>query len=206
MKKSPHLAGTLILGFALFALLGATRLAAVDTLDTKMLTRPAVSAERIAFVYANDLWTADLEGRNVRRLTSDAGTESNPAFSPDGGLIAFSGQYDGNTDVFIVPAGGGVPKRLTWHPAADLVLGFTPDGKSVLFASARFSSNRAYTQLFTVPVAGGEAGMLKIPYASDADISPDGRFIAYNPFPEAFNEWKNYRGGRFSRIWIFNAL
>ncbi|MGZ5453868.1 MAG: S41 family peptidase, partial [Candidatus Aminicenantales bacterium] len=176
------------------------------TLDTKMLTRPAVSAERIAFVYANDLWTADLEGRNVRRLTSDAGTESNPAFSPDGGLIAFSGQYDGNTDVFIVPAGGGVPKRLTWHPAADLVLGFTPDGKSVLFASARFSSNRAYTQLFTVPVAGGEAGMLKIPYASDADISPDGRFIAYNPFPEAFNEWKNYRGGRFSRIWIFNAL
>ncbi len=185
--------------------IGAGRLAAVDTTDTKMLTRPAVSAERIAFVYANDLWTADLEGRNVRRLTSDAGTEFNPAFSPDGALIAFSGQYDGNTDVYVVPAGGGVPKRLTWHPAADLVLGFTPDGKSVLFASARFSNNRAYSQLFTVPVAGGEAGMLKIPYASDAEFSPDGRFIAYNPFPEAFTQWKNYRGGRFSRIWIFNA-
>ena len=205
MKKFPHLTGTFLVGLALLALIGATRLAAVDTLDTKMLTRPAVSAERIVFVYANDLWTADLEGRNVRRLTSDAGAESNPAFSPDGSLVAFSGQYDGNTDVYVVAAGGGVPKRLTWHPSADTVLGFTPDGQSVLFASARFSNNRAYTQLFTVPVAGGEAGMLKIPYASDADISPDGRFIAYNPFPEAFNEWKNYRGGRFSRIWIFNA-
>jgi len=180
-------------------------LPATDTADTKMLTRPAVSAERIAFVYANDLWTADLEGRNVRRLTSDIGGESNPAFSPDGTLVAFSGQYDGNVDVFVVPAGGGVPKRLTWHPGSDLVLGFTPDGKSVLFASSRFSANRAYSQLFTVPVAGGEAGMLKVPYAADAEISPDGRFIAYSPFPEAHTQWKNYRGGRFSRIWIFNA-
>ena len=170
-----------------------------------MLTRPAVSAERVVFSYANDLWTADLEGRNVRRLTSDIGAESNPAFSPDGTLVAFSGQYDGNVDVYVVPAGGGIPKRLTWHPGADAVLGFTPDGKSVLFASTRFSSNRAYAQLFTVPVAGGEAAMLKVPYASDAEISPDGRFIAYTPFAEAFNQWKNYRGGRFSRIWIFNA-
>jgi tricorn protease len=185
--------------------IGAGRLDAVDTLDTKMLTRPAVSAERIVFVYANDLWTADLEGRNVRRLTSDVGVETNPAFSPDGSLVAFSGQYDGNTDVYVVPAGGGVPKRLTWHPAPDVVLGFTPDGRSVLFASNRFSDNRAYSRLFTVPAAGGEPVMLKIPYASDADISPDGRFIAYNPFPEAFTQWKNYRGGRFSRIWIFNA-
>ncbi|MCJ7485779.1 MAG: peptidase S41, partial [Candidatus Aminicenantes bacterium] len=178
---------------------------AVDTVDTKLLTQPAVSAERVAFVYANDLWTADLEGRNVRRLTSDVGTEFYPAFSPEGRLIAFSGQYDGNVDVYIVPAGGGVPKRLTWHPAADIVLGFTPDGQSVLFRSSRFSSNRAYTQLFTVPVKGGEAGMLKVPYATNAEFSPDGRFIAYNPFPEAFTQWKNYRGGRFSRIWIFNA-
>jgi len=195
-----------VLVFALIlGLCAATGLQAVDTNDTKMLTRPAVSAERIAFVYANDLWTADLEGRNVHRLTADVGTESYPAFSPDGGLVAFSGQYDGNVDVYVVPAGGGVPKRLTWHPAADIVLGFTPDGQSVLFGSTRFSSNRAYSQLFTVPIAGGEAGMLKVPYASDAEISPDGRFIAYCPFPEAFNQWKNYRGGRFSRIWIFNA-
>ncbi len=205
MKRSPFGFGTILAGLALFVLAGAIRLPAVDTTDTRMLTRPAVSAERVVFSYANDLWTADIEGRNVRRLTSDIGTESNPAFSPDGTLVAFSGQYDGNVDVYIVPAGGGIPKRLTWHPGADVVLGFTPDGKSVLFLSARFSNTRAYAQLFTVPVGGGEAGMLKIPYASDAEISPDGRFIAYTPFAEAFTQWKNYRGGRFSRIWIFNA-
>jgi tricorn protease len=205
LKRPPFLLASILLGLALLALAGAAPLAAVDPLNTLMLTRPAVSAERIAFVYANDLWTADLEGRDVRRLTSDVGTESYPAFSPDGRLIAFSGQYDGNVDAYVVPAGGGIPKRLTWHPAADIVLGFTPDGQSVLFASNRFSSNRAYSQLFTVPVAGGEAGMLKVPYASDAEISPDGRFIAYTPFPEAFGQWKNYRGGRFSRIWIFDA-
>ena len=109
MKKSPLRLGTILVGLALFALAGAIALPAVDTADTKMLTRPAVSAERIAFVYANDIWTADLEGRNVRRLTSDVGAETMPSFSPDGSLIAFSGQYDGNTDVFVVPAGGGVP-------------------------------------------------------------------------------------------------
>ncbi|HMA53763.1 MAG TPA: PDZ domain-containing protein, partial [Acidobacteriota bacterium] len=205
MTRSRFFSARLLCVLALLALAGATRLAAVDTTDTKFLTQPAVSAERIAFVYANDIWTADLEGRNVRRLTSDAGAEMMPAFSPDGRLIAFSGQYDGNTDVFVVPAAGGVPKRLTWHPAADLVQGFTPDGKSILFVSSRFSPNRAYSQLFTVPVAGGEAAMLKVPSASEAAFSPDGRAIAYNPFPEAFAEWKNYRGGRFSRIWIFDA-
>jgi len=183
---------------------GAAPLAAVDTFDTRMLTQPAVSAERIAFVYANDIWTADLEGRDVRRLTSDVGAETAPAFSPDGRLVAFSGQYDGNTDVYVVPAGGGVPKRLTWHPAADIVQGFTPDGRSVLFTSSRFSDNRSYSQLFTVPVAGGEATMLNVPYAFKAAVSPDGRSIAYNPFPEAFTQWKHYRGGRFSRIWIFD--
>lgn len=201
MRKAP-----VALAIALsITLAAAPGLRAVDTVDTKMLAKPAVSAERVAFVYANDLWTAGLDGRDVRRLTTGVGGETNPAFSPDGRLIAFSGQYDGNVDVFVVPAEGGVPRRLTWHPGADLVLGFTPDGRSVLFASARVSNNRSYSQLFTVPVDGGQAAMLEIPYAADADISPDGRFIAYSPFPEAFTQWKNYRGGRFSRIWIFDT-
>jgi tricorn protease len=205
VKRSRHRLGAVAFCLAVFVVAGATRLPAVDTVDTKMLTQPAVSAERIAFVYANDIWTADLEGRNVRRLTSDIGAEMMPAFSPDGRFIAFSGQYEGNIDVYVVPAGGGIPKRLTWHPSADLVQGFTPDGTSVLFASTRFSNNRAYAQLFTVPVAGGEASILKVPYASKAAISPDGRAIAYNPFPEAFTQWKHYRGGRFSRIWVFDV-
>ena len=95
------------------ALCGSGRLWAVDTKDTKFLTQPAISANMVAFVYANDLWTADLDGKNVRRLTSDVGVESNPAFSPDGSLIAFSAQYDGNTDVYVVPAAGGCTSSRT---------------------------------------------------------------------------------------------
>ena len=184
--------------------LGPAFLTAIDAKDTKLLTQPAVGRDRVAFVYANDLWTADLNGGDVRRLTTDIGVETSPVFSPDGASIAFSAQYDGNVDVYIVPAAGGVPKRLTWHPGADLVQDFTPDGKAVLFASSRFSASAAYLQLFTVPVAGGFPEMLKVPYAFRAVYSPDGKRLAYNPFLEAFTQWKNYRGGRHSRIWLID--
>jgi tricorn protease len=184
------------------AFIPAAALFAVDVRDTRMLAQPAISRDHIAFCYANDLWVADLDGRNVRHLTSDLGVEANPAFSPDGSLIAFTAQYDGNMDVYVVPTGGGVPKRLTWHPAADIVQGFTPDGKSVLFASSRSSFTPACQQLYTVPVEGGFPEALKIPNAARAAISPDGTKIAYNPLPDAFTQWKNYRGGRNSVIWI----
>jgi len=204
LSASPRsLFRALILG-ALLVLACLGRSLAVDTKDTKFLTQPAVSADLIAFVYANDLWTADLDGKNVRRLTSDVGVESAPAFSPDGSLIAFSGQYDGNTDVYIVAASGGIPKRLTWHPGADLVQGFTPDGKSVVFVSGRDSAVRSYAGLYAVPVDGGVPVKLPIPYASRAAFSADGKFIAYNPFGDAFLQWKHYRGGTHSRVWIFN--
>jgi len=85
----------------------------IDTKDTKLLSQPAISMNHIAFVYAGDLWIVGIDGKNARRLTSDDGVESNPVFSPDGRLIAFSAQYDGNTDVYVIPAEGGVPKRLT---------------------------------------------------------------------------------------------
>ncbi len=191
---------------ALLALLVATSfgpLLAVDTKDTKFLTQPAVSANLIAFVYANDLWTADLDGQNVRRLTSDLGIESSPAFSPDGTRIAFSGQYDGNTDVYIVAAAGGIPKRLTWHPVPDIVQGFTPDGKSVVFITVRDQPVRSYASLYSVPAEGGLEVKLPVPYAFRAAFSPDGRAIAYNPFSEAFLQWKHYRGGTNSRVWLF---
>ncbi len=178
---------------------------AIDTKDTALLTQPAIGAKAIAFVYANDLWIADLDGRNPRRLTTDVGQEMNPAFSPDGDLLAFSGQYDGNLDVYVVPVSGGVPKRLTWHPGPDTVQGFTPDGKSVLFTSPRFVFSNRHQQLFTVPIGGGAPEQLKIPQAFRASISPDGARIAYNHLYDAFLQWKHYRGGTVSTIWIFDT-
>src|SRR5262245_8476590 len=177
----------------------------VDPNDTKMLSQPAVSLKHIAFIYADDLWIADGEGRNPRRLTVHPGVESNPVFSPDGNLVAFSGQYDGNTDVYTVPVTGGTPTRLTHHPAADLVRGFTPDGKQVLFASPRNVYTRRYQQFFTVPLEGGMPTQLPIPNANKGSMSPDGKKIAYTPSFEAMTQWKNYRGGTHSRIWLFDV-
>src|ERR1035438_5596183 len=123
---------------------------AIDTKDTRMLSQPVISANHIAFIYAEDLWVANIDGSQPKRLTVDEGIESTPFFSPDGKLIAFSAQYDGNTDVYVIPVDGGIPKRLTWHPAPDLVRGFTPDGKSVLFISPRNTFSGRYLKLFTV--------------------------------------------------------
>jgi len=175
----------------------------VDTKDTKFLSEPAISQNNIAFVYAGDLWICDLDGQNVRRLTSDEGIESSPVFSPDGKLIAFSAQYDGNTDVFVVSAEGGVPKRLTWHPYSDMVCDFTNDGSAILFSSARDVFTFRHRHLFTVPVSGGYPTPLKIPTATGAVFSPDGSRLAYSPNYEVFRQWKNYRGGTVSTIWLY---
>lgn len=193
-----------------FALLGAGFLLstpfislAIDPNDTRMLSQPAISASHIAFIYAEDLWVANKDGSQVRRLTVDDGNETGPIFSPDGKWIAFNAEYDGNQDVFIVPVEGGMPVRLTYHPSADVLRGFTPDGKSVLYASQQNSFTGRYTQLFTAPVTGGMATQLEIPNASWATYSPDGKQLAYNPLSDAFRQWKHYRGGTISNIWIY---
>ncbi len=175
----------------------------IDTTDTKMLSQPALSKDHIAFVYAGDLWIANRDTSNVRRLTSDEGIESNPIFSPDGRLISFNAQYDGNTDVYIIPAEGGIPKRLTFHPDSDSVCDFTPDGSSVLFRSSRSVFTRRYAQLYTISIQGGFPQKLTIPNAYKATYSPDGKKMAYTPLGEAFLQWKNYRGGTTSTIWIY---
>ncbi len=192
-----------LLAFAAGLLVVSSAGTAPDIKNTRFLSQPAVSAEHIAFVYADDLWLADLDGKNVRRLTSDIGVESHPVFSPDGKTIAFSAEYDGNTDVFTIPVEGGQPKRLTWHPGPDIVRGFTPDGKAIVFSSPRNVFTNRYTQLFTVPLTGGMPTQLPMPNGVQAAFSPDGERIAYTPLSDRTGQWKNYRGGTHSRIWIY---
>ena len=184
---------------------GSAAAQAPDIYDTRLLSQPAISETHVAFVYDGDIWVAGRDGASPRRLTTHIGTEVVPRFSPDGNWVAFSGQYDGNTDVFVVPTAGGVPQRLTWHPGSDVVLGFTPDGSAVLFRTARAVHTNRHTQLFTVPLDGGMPTQLPIPHAFKATYSPSGDYIAYVPLGEAFNQWKNYRGGRVTRIWIYNV-
>jgi len=198
MRLLPHL------GFFCLVLAGPIAAAtAVDTLDTLMLASPAISQTHVAFSYDGDLWIAERDGPSVRRLTTHVGSELSPVFSPDGKLLAFSAQYDGNVDVYVIPVEGGVPRRLTWHPGPDAVLSFTPDGSSILFRSSRASFVRAYSQLYTVPVSGGFEAALPIPCAHKASYSPDGTRLAYTPLADRFDQWKNYRGGTVSRIWLF---
>ncbi|TAD84541.1 MAG: peptidase S41 [Bacteroidetes bacterium] len=189
----------------LLGLLQALTTLAIDSTNTRLLSQPAISQNHIAFIYAEDLWVANKDGAYPRRITVDAGIESNPVFSPDGKTIAFSAQYDGNTDVFVVPVAGGVPKRLTWHPSADLVRDFTPNGSAVLFASQRNSFTARYYQLFTVNVASGAETQLPIPNAFWASYNADGSQIAYTTILDRFEQWKNYRGGTQSRIWLYNV-
>ncbi|MDP3354090.1 MAG: peptidase S41, partial [Flavobacteriaceae bacterium] len=142
--------------FTLLFLLIYSPILAIDITDTRLISDPAISKTHIAFIYAEDLWIANKDGSNPRRLTVDEGLESNPIFSPDGSLIAFNTQYDGNTDVYIVSVLGGVPKRLTWHPYNDLVRGFTPNGQQVLFNSQRNTFTNRYSQLFTIEINDGK--------------------------------------------------
>ncbi len=177
----------------------------IDPANTRMLAQPAISADHIAFVYDGDLWLANRDGSNSHQLTSHEGSETAPRFSPDGKSIAFSAQYDGNLDVYIMPITGGAPRRLTYHPAPDFVEAFTPDGSAVLFSSLRNTFTTRYRKLLTVSVEGGFPTELPIPNGLNASYSPDGKKIAYNPIGERFSQWKNYRGGTVARIWIYDT-
>lgn len=189
-----------VLGF-----IGFHTASAIDPSDTRLLSQPAISNDHIAFIYAEDLWVAQRDGSHPRRLTIDEGQESSPIFSPDGKMIAFNASYEGNTDVYIIPVSGGVPKRLTWHPYQDMVRDFTPDGKKVLFASQRNTFTSRHHQLFTVDIDHQKVERLNIPNAFWASYSGDGKHLAYTPLSDRFDQWKNYRGGTTSRIWIFDT-
>jgi tricorn protease len=148
-----------------------------------LLQRPAFNGKVIVFSYAGDLWTVERGGGHAVRLTTGTGIETDPVFSPDGNTIAFTGEYDGNTDVFVVPVIGGVPKRLTYHPAADAAVGWTPDGKDVIFRSNRESGSPRYTKLFKVSVNGGLASSVWIADMATLDVVkvPKERSNDYSP-------------------------
>ena len=170
--------------------------------DTPILAqKPALSRTHVVFAYAGDLWKVSRDGGAAQRLTSGPGVETNPVFSPDGSLITFTGEYDGNVDVFVVPAEGGEPRRLTWHPSPDIALGWTPEGKEVLFTSGRTAYSR-FSELFTVGVEGGFPKRLPLPMGYEGSFSSDGKRIAYVPLRRAFSAWKRYRGGLATLIWI----
>nr|WP_321222584.1 PDZ domain-containing protein [uncultured Psychroserpens sp.] len=171
------------------------------TAQTKLLRQPTIHGNDVVFVYANDLWKASTNGGTAIRLTSDDGYESNPHFSNDGKWIAFTAQYDGNIDVFIISSEGGEPKRLTYHSAADFVQGWTPDGK-ILFRSNREGRPTQTNKFFTVSTQGELPVALDIPRAAYGEISADGKHIAYTPITSWDPEWRNYRGGQAMPIWI----
>ncbi len=164
---------------------------------TKLLRNAAMSNSHIAFIYGGDIWLTDLSGNNLKRLTNFPGEEMQPHFSPDGKTLAFSGQYDGNMDVFYIPVSGGEPVRLTWHPSVDMVQGWSVDGKSVLFASGRANAPRpSLDQLWVIPLTGGMPVRFVVPRAVNGKFSPDGnRFVYEEIFPWE-SEFRNYRGGQ----------
>ena len=166
-----------------------------------LLRHPTISRTQIVFTYANDLWSVSRDGGEAVRLTTGAGAETDPIFSPDGSQIAFTGEYDGNVDVYVIPASGGTPRRLTYHPAADRAVGWTPDGKQVLFASTR-SSYSGFNRLFTVPAEGGFETQLPMDRAVTGAYSPDGARIAYVPIDQWQRAWKRYAGGQTTPIWV----
>ena len=172
--------------------------------DARMFRQPAVSADKIAFVYAGDIWLVPKSGGAATRLSSPPGEESFPRFSPDGSKLAYSADYDGNTDVYVVPTAGGEPVRLTHHPMGDRVVGWHPDGKRVLFASSRESGRQRYSQFYLVGLDGGLPEKLPVPYGEFGTFSPDGASFVYMPMSQDFRNWKRYRGGWAPDLWLFD--
>jgi len=182
--------------------------------EARLLRYPDICNGTVVFVYGGDLWTVPVAGGAATRLTASAGLELSPHFSPDGAWIAFTGEYDGNRDVYVIPATGGEPKRLTVrqahygelrHGYDNYVLGWTPDGKKVLFRSWRASFEAWFERLFTVAADGSAPPeMLDLPEGGLTDYSPDGGRIAYNRTFRNFRTWKRYVGGLAQDIWTWD--
>lgn len=169
-----------------------------------LLRNPSLSQDKIAFLYADDIWTVSRQGGEAERLTSNGHVVAGPFYSPDGSQIAYAAHLAGNTDVYVVPSAGGVPRRITWQPQGSLVVGWTPDGKNVLVASGALSY-RHFLKLFLVHADGsGMPEPLPLPTGFEGSFSPDGQSIAYQPHTKWEPAWKYYVGGQTTPIWIVN--
>jgi tricorn protease len=182
--------------------------------QTKLLRFPDVHGDKVVFTYAGDLWVASTSGGLATRLTAHPGLELFGKFSPDGKWIAFTGQYDGDEQVYVIPVTGGVPKQLTFYPARgpltprwgydNQVYGWTPDGKAVVFRSLREHFDLGDSRLYTVSVDGGMPQALPMPKSGAGDFSPDGSQVVYSPLFRDFRTWKRYSGGWAQQLYIFD--
>ena len=177
---------------------------AVAGVNAGLLRYPDVSDSQITFVYAGDIWVAPKTGGTAVRLSTPAGEEIFPRFSPDGKTIAFGGNYDGNADIYVMSATGGLPRRLTHHPMNDRMLDWYPDGESILYATSMHSGKQRFRQLYRLSKDGGLPQKLPVPYGEFGTVASDGKTLAYMPVTRDFRTWKRYRGGSTTDIWTFD--
>ncbi|HEX4423337.1 MAG TPA: S41 family peptidase [Kofleriaceae bacterium] len=165
---------------------------------------PDLHEHAVVFAAEGDLWTVADTGGTARRLTTHAGSEYFPRYSPDGKSIAFTGEYGGNRDVYVIPADGGEPRRLTWHPDPDEVIGWMPDGKRIIFRSRAMNNSTSGFEwhLFTVGLDGGDPQPIEIGFAGRLAIDPASKRWAFNRTSVEFRTWKRYRGGTAPSIWV----
>jgi len=184
--------------------------------EGRLLRFPTIYNNQVVFTYAGDLYTVSADGGIARKLTNHVGVEIFPRFSHDGKWIAFTGQYDGNTEVYIMPAAGGVPDRITYTATLkrddvsdrmgpnNMVIGWTPDDQNVLFRSRMYEFNSFKGELFLAPIDGNVQTELPLPRGGFASYSPDGKKLAYNQIFREFRTWKKYRGGMADDISIYD--
>jgi tricorn protease len=185
--------------------------------EMRLLRFPAIHGNQVVFSYGGDLYTTNLDGGIARRLTSDPGYEMFPRFSPDGKTIAFTAQYDGNTEVYVMPATGGLPKRLTYTATLsrddisdrmgpnNMVMTWTPDGKRIIYRSRDISYNDFVGFLYAVSIDGGQPERLPLSTGGFCSYSPDGKKLAFNRVMREFRTWKYYKGGMADDIRIFDT-
>lgn len=177
---------------------------AVSAQGTRLLRQPTISETQIAFTYGGDIWVTDFNNQNTLRLTSTGAVENNPHFSPDGKTIAFSSNRAGTNAVFTVSVEGGSPKRLTWYTSSATVRGWTPDGKQILYSSARETAPAGYGRLWLVSKDGGPSTLLTNQWGANGSYSPNAKQIVIDRVQRWDTEWRAYRGGQNTPLTILN--